>query len=78
MSLKNYINATRSIYNDPTENTEEASLCLNCQMDLTFEEIEEELKNCFSCTEEIEEQEELSPERKELLKRFMQFPTLEK
>jgi hypothetical protein len=47
-------------------------------MDLTFEEIQEEFKNCFSCTEEIEEEEELSPERKELLKRFMQFPTLEK
>ena len=59
MSLKNYINATRSIYNDPTENTEEASLCLNCQMDLTFEEIQEELKNCFSCTEEIEEEAQL-------------------
>lgn len=56
----------------------ESECCLNCQMDLTFEEIQEEFKNCFSCTEEIEEQEELSPERKELLKRFMQFPTLEK
>lgn len=79
MNYKSYTEATRSTYgNDPTENIEEAYLCLNCQMDLTFEEIQEELKNCFSCTEEIEEQEELSPERKELLKRFMQFPTLEK
>ena len=78
MNYENYINAIRYIYNNPNENTEEAVLCLNCQMDLTDEEIKEELKNCFSCTEEIEEEEELSPERKELLKRFMQFPTQNK
>ena len=54
MNLENYINGIRSVYQDPTENTEESELCLNCQMDLTFEEIQEELKNCFQCTEELE------------------------
>ena len=72
----------RPILSDPTEfNETEAVLCLHCQMDLTDEEIKEDLKNCFECTEELEEleeQKELSPERKELLKRFMKFPTLEK
>jgi len=78
MNYENYIKSIRSIYNDPSENTEDAILCINCQMDLTNEEIKEDLKNCFECTEELEEEKELSPERKELLKRFMQFPTLEK
>ena len=32
----------------------ESECCLNCQINLTFEGIQEELKNCFSCTEEIE------------------------
>lgn len=57
MNFENYIKGTRATHgNDPAENIEESSLCLNCQMDLTFEEIQEELKNCLSCTEEIEEE----------------------
>ena len=59
MNYENYINANRSTYNDPTENTEEAYLCINCQLDLSDEEIKEDLKNCFKCTEEIEEEETL-------------------
>jgi len=55
MNLENYINGIRSVYQDPTENTEESEQCLNCQMDLTFDEIQEELKNCFQCTKEEEE-----------------------
>ena len=79
MNFKNYINASKSLYNDPRENTYFAILCFNCQSDLTDQEIKEGLKNCSECeeTEEVEEA-ELSPERKELLNRFMQFPTLEK
>lgn len=54
MSLKNYIQGINQAHNNPNKNTVDASLCLNCQMDLTFEEIQEELKNCFECTEEEE------------------------
>jgi hypothetical protein len=43
------------ILHNPTENTEEANLCLNCQLDLTDEEIKEDLKNCFRCIDEIEQ-----------------------
>jgi len=44
------------ILTDPTEwSGKESESCVNCQMDLTFEEIQEELKNCFVCTEELEE-----------------------
>ena len=69
----------RPILSDPTEfNETEAIPCLHCQLDLTDEEIQEEQENCFECTEELEKEKELSPERKELLKRFMKFPTLEK
>ena len=73
--MKNYTTTS----GDPTEwNGKESESCVNCQIDLTYEEIQEELKNCFSCTEEIEQAKQLSPERKELLKRFLKFPTLEK
>ena len=43
------------ILTNPIENTEEANLCLNCQLDLTDEEIKEDMQNCFECTEELEE-----------------------
>tara|TARA_R110002096_G_scaffold311618_1_gene505912 strand:+ start:329 stop:508 length:180 start_codon:yes stop_codon:yes gene_type:complete len=44
------------ILEDPAEfNGSDQILCLNCQLDLTDEEIKEDMKNCFSCTEEIEQ-----------------------
>ena len=50
MNLQDYTEATRSTYgNDPTENTQEAVLCVNCQLDLTDEEIQEEQQYCFDC-----------------------------
>tara|TARA_R110000765_G_scaffold306279_1_gene400169 strand:+ start:267 stop:458 length:192 start_codon:yes stop_codon:yes gene_type:complete len=56
MNLQDYTEATRSTYgNDPTENTQEAVLCINCQLDLTNEEIQEEQQYCFDCLDIIDE-----------------------
>ena len=52
MSLKNYIQGINQAHNNPNENTIDASLCPTCQMDLTFEEIQEESKKCFECTDD--------------------------
>ena len=56
MNLKSYTAATWATYgDDPTENTEDAILCVNCQLDLTDEEIQEEQKFCFDCLDIIDE-----------------------
>tara|TARA_R110000772_G_scaffold194656_1_gene305426 strand:+ start:763 stop:993 length:231 start_codon:yes stop_codon:yes gene_type:complete len=53
MNFKSYTEATRSTYgSDPTENTEEAILCVLCHNDLDAEEIaeqEDDIKYCFDC-----------------------------
>jgi len=53
MNFESYIKATRGSYGeDPTENTEEASLCVLCASDLTEEEIElneDDNKYCNDC-----------------------------
>ena len=52
MDIKSYINATRETYgSDPTENTQDAILCVLCHNDLDAEEIAEQddIKYCFDC-----------------------------
>ena len=53
MNFKSYTEATRSTYgSDPTENTQEAILCVLCASDLTPEEITEQdddNKYCNDC-----------------------------
>ena len=53
MNFKSYTEATRASYgDDPTENTQEAILCVLCHNDLDAEEIAEQqddLKYCNDC-----------------------------
>jgi len=71
------------ILQNPTEfNGSEAQKCERCHNDLTNDEVNECERECFDCIKEQEQEgkytPELSDERKDLLKRFMEFPTLEK
>ena len=53
MNFKSYTEGTRATYgSDPTENTEDAILCVLCHNDLDAEEIAEQdndVKYCFDC-----------------------------
>ena len=74
MNYKSYINATRATYgDDPTENTQEAILCVLCASDLTPEEITEQdddnkyCNNCFfsCCGDELNQDIRICPTCKE-------------
>ena len=74
MNYKSYINATRATYgSDPTENTQEAILCVLCASDLTPEEITEQdddnkfCNDCFfsCCGDELNQDIRICPTCKE-------------
>jgi len=64
---------------DPTEWSGTNNRCKKpfCGVELDMNDYDDICINCHNQVEP-EEEEEPSPERKELLNRFMQFPTLEK
>lgn len=61
---------------NPIEWDGKNKICSECPEELTMNDYEDICNTCYNLEEN--EDQELSPERKELLKRFMQFPTLEK
>tara|TARA_R110000772_G_scaffold184013_1_gene295130 strand:+ start:751 stop:981 length:231 start_codon:yes stop_codon:yes gene_type:complete len=74
MNFKSYTEGTRATYgSDPTENTEDAILCVLCAADLTPEEITEQdddnkfCDNCFysCCGDELDQDIRICPTCKE-------------